>query len=147
MCAYFNVFTLIGLPYFPLALPRAPPPRPPSNQSRDSGLESVHARDRRAAAAESGARRQWGRVTCVHTVELSSTPAVVKSATDGPFSEQASFEKLIDKSRLYRNAVKRFLWLFLGFVRAKARILGYLFVKWNDWEMPVEMLHPNSMPP
>lgn len=131
----------------PLGLPRAPPPGPPSNQSRE---RTLGLRDRAAAPAASGARRQWGRVTCVHTVGLSSTPAVVKSVTDGPFSEQASSEKLIDEARLHRHAVKRFFSLFLGFMsarRAEARVLGRVLVKWNAWEMPVEMLHPNPMPP
>ncbi|CAK6971219.1 hypothetical protein JOB18_033024 [Scomber scombrus] len=46
-------FTLIGLPYFPLALPRTPPPGPPSNQSLTTGDQQQ----------QRGARRQWGRVT------------------------------------------------------------------------------------
>ena len=101
----------------PLSLPRAPPTCPPSNQSterpfgpRDRGAAAAAA----AAAAVSELERRWGRVTCVHTVGLSSTPAVVKSVTDGPFSEQASSEKLIDKVSPRRHAVKRFLSAVLG---------------------------------
>ena len=96
----------------PLSLPRAPPTCPPSNQSRERPFGP---RDRgAAAAAASEPERRWGRVTCVHTVGLSSTPAVVKSVTDGPFSEQASSEKLIDKVSPRRHAVKRFLFAVLG---------------------------------
>lgn len=79
-----------------LRFPRAPPPRPPSNHSRERPFGP---RDR-GAAAERGARRQWGRVTCVYTVGLSGTLAVVKSVTVGPFSAQASSEKLIDEENL-----------------------------------------------
>ncbi len=117
----------------PLGVPRAPPPSPPSNQSRE---RTFGPRDRgaaaAAAAASSGAGRRWGRVTCVHTAGLSSAPAVVKSVTDGPFSEQASSEKLIDEASLHRQAVKRFFSLFLSFMsagRAEASTLGRVFVK------------------
>lgn len=123
MCVYVCV---------PLGLSRAPPPRLPPNQSRERPFGP---RDRAAAAAaaQSGAGRQWGRVTCVHTVGLSSTPAVVKSVTDGPFSEQASSEKLIGEVSLHRNALKRVFLQFLPLLEnegeAEATILGRVFVK------------------
>lgn len=50
----------------------------------------------------------WGRVTCVHTVGLSSTPAVVKSVTVGPFSVHASHDALTDEERPKKNPLKRF---------------------------------------
>lgn len=53
----------------------------------------------RADARASRQRRRWGRVTCVHTVGWSCARAVVKSVTDGPFSEPSS-EKLRNTASL-----------------------------------------------
>lgn len=98
----------------------------PQSPSRPTYLPCVQSEQRTAIRASrpwsssssseraSEPERRWGRVTCVHTVGLSSTPAVVKSVTDGPFSEQASSEKLIDKVSPRRHAVKRFLFAVLG---------------------------------
>lgn len=59
----------------------------------------------RADARASRQRRRWGRVTCVHTVGWSCARAVVKSVTDGPFSEPSS-EKLRNTASLRGHAVK-----------------------------------------
>ena len=93
----------------PLGFPRAPPPCRSSNQSTERPFGP---RDRGGATAELREETVGEGHVCTHC-RLSSTPTVVKSATDGPFSEQASAEKLIDEASLHRNAVKRSVLLFL----------------------------------
>lgn len=106
-------------------VPRAPPPCPPSNQSTERPL-GPRDHGAAAAAAGSGVRRRWGRVTCVHTVELSSTPAVVMPVTVGPLSDPASSEKLIDAKRNNWNPLKRvFPFPLFYFSRAQVFFFPY----------------------
>lgn len=105
--------------------PRLPASRPIRAQNGHSGP-----RDRRAASR--AARGGSGGGSRVYTVSLSSSPTVVKSAADSPFSQQASSEKLIDAASLHRSAVKRSFLLFLAFKsagEAEASVLGRVFVK------------------
>lgn len=98
MCAFLS-----ALPCAPP--PSPPPPAPSSNQNREQLSRAA-----RAYAAEV----RWGRVTCVHTVGLSGTPAVVKSAADSPLFTTSLVAKFRDEVSCYRDAVKATLsrWFF-----------------------------------
>lgn len=86
--------------------PRSPPPCPLSNQSTEPAI--------RASRPWSGGSRERSEETvgeghvCTQS-RLSSTPAVVKSATDGPLfrASEPRPESLIDEEREKLNAVKR----------------------------------------
>lgn len=101
--------------------PRLPASRPISGENGRSGLAQ---------------RGRWGRVTCVHTVGWSCARAVVKSASDGPFSE-ASSEKLRNTASVPGHAVKTHSRpLFGRFKEQREPERACLSVRWSNERSP-----------
>lgn len=140
--------------------PGAPPPWPLTNQSAEAPFGPREGERRREPGRERCAR--WGgggRVTCVHSVGLRGSPAVVKSVADGPppLASERRPEKLGNELRRRVHELKTTLGRrFRGFEEARrdaARgLFAFLFLDLRSsnetsGKMPVELLNPNPMPP
>lgn len=110
------------------------------------------------AAAESDGSRQWGEgsvCVCIHCRTQQQQQLYSRSKVSNgrpPFLTESLVQK-VDKWRgTYRKpgeaALARPEVLLYIIAEDKGILLIRPFVfKWSNWEMPVEMLHPNPMPP
>lgn len=114
LCSCTCVPECVCSPQSPLA-PHLPAARPIREEYSRPGLAHEEQQQR-----ESRARSQWGRVTCVHSVGLSSTPAVVKSETDNPFF-RTSLVRKVDSGWPFLPTCSQTVVFFLlfGFERAR----------------------------